>query len=74
MANMSYCRFENTLRDLYDCYNNLNSTLSDRERMSRKSLVDLCQSIVDEYDPSIEDEEDDDFTDPAGGSGLHSHI
>lgn len=60
MANMSYCRFENTLRDLYDCYYNLNSTLSDRERMSRKSLVDLCRSIVDEYDPSVEDEVEED--------------
>jgi hypothetical protein len=59
MANMSYCRFENTLRDLYDCYNNLDSSLSGREKMSRKSLVELCQSIVDEYDPSVDEEEED---------------
>ena len=50
MANMSYCRFENTYRNLMDCYNNINDQLSDREHSYRERLVELCQSIVDEYD------------------------
>lgn len=29
MANMSYCRFENTYRDLLDCVNTLSEALDD---------------------------------------------
>jgi hypothetical protein len=58
MANMSYCRFENTYRDLYDCYNNINNDLSESEHKFRKRLVELCQSIVDEYDEPCQDEDD----------------
>ncbi len=58
MANMSYCRFENTLRDLDDCYSNINEQLSEREHRYRKQLVDLCQSIIDEYDESCQEEGD----------------
>ena len=39
MANMSYCRFQNTYLDLLDCANNLNDKdLSDSEKMARKNL------------------------------------
>lgn len=60
MANMSYCRFENTYRDLYDCYNNINEQLSDEEHKYRKRIVAMCQSIIDEYDESCQVEEDED--------------
>lgn len=60
MANMSYCRFENTYRDLYDCYNNINDQLSDREHNYREKIVAMCQSIIDEYDASCQAEEDED--------------
>ncbi len=51
MANMSHCRFQNTLEDLRDCYDNLDdSDLSEEEAKARKRLVKVCQSIVDDYD------------------------
>ena len=59
MANMSYCRFENTYRDLYDCYNNINNQLSDTEHSYRQRLVAMCQSIINEYDSSCQLEDDD---------------
>ena len=49
MANMSYCRFENTLHDLRDCYNNMDdSDLSDSEKQAKESLIDLCKDIAKE--------------------------
>jgi len=50
MANMSYCRFENTLRDLRDCYNNMDSDdLSQSEFYARKQMIELCMSLASEY-------------------------
>ena len=55
--NMSYCRFQNTLKDLRDCHDNINEEVSsDEEEYARKKLVELCQVIVDEFDPPEEDE------------------
>lgn len=45
MPNMSYCRFENTCRDLQDCQRHMNEELSGTEKMYRKELIELCQSI-----------------------------
>ena len=50
MANMSYCRFENTYRDLLDCYHNMNNDKSDDEQAYMRRLVDVCKDIVDEYE------------------------
>ena len=48
MSNMSYCRFENTLNDLRDCYRNFDSEeLSDSETIARQKLVELCQEIIE---------------------------
>jgi len=62
MANMSYCRFENTLRDLEDCEEALNNIydevgeMSDRERNSMLALVKLCKTISDDWDEdTVED-------------------
>ena len=50
MANMSYCRFENTLRDLQDVHEHLqDDDLSKDEARARKNLVRLCVRIVDEF-------------------------
>lgn len=59
MSNMSYCRFENTLSDLRDCYNNMDEDLDDSEteKSSRECLIRLCKKIVDRYGES--DDEDD---------------
>ena len=50
MSNMTYCRFQNTLQDLRDCYNVLDETddLSDEERLARIKLIKLCQRITNE--------------------------
>lgn len=46
MGNMSYCRFENTLSDLEDCYEHMDDNdLSKREIESRKKLIELCREI-----------------------------
>jgi hypothetical protein len=48
--NMSYCRFENTVSDLRDCYNNMDSNdLSKSEFYARRHLIELCMSIACEY-------------------------
>jgi hypothetical protein len=51
MANMSYCRFENTLRDLRDCERALEDgeELSESERRARDELISLCASIANDY-------------------------
>jgi hypothetical protein len=50
MANMSYCRFQNTLQDLSDCYENMDDEdLSAEEKRARKALLVLCERIVDDY-------------------------
>lgn len=53
MANMSYCRFQNTLGDLRDCYESEGmddpEVLSDEERKARERLVALCVEIADDY-------------------------
>lgn len=51
MANMSYCRFENTASDLQDCYENMEETddLSSYEVSARKRLIRLAVEIAIEY-------------------------
>ena len=50
MSNMSYCRFENTLADLRDCYENWDSELkSEAEKKAKERLLKLCKDIVDDY-------------------------
>ena len=48
MSNMSYCRFQNTLSDLRDCYEHIeDDDLSKEEDRARKNLVNLCRDILD---------------------------
>ncbi len=55
MSNMGYCRFENTLGDLHDCYVHLtDDSLSEDEEQARKRLVALCGKIVKEFDELME--------------------
>ena len=69
MANMSYCRFENTLSDLEDCRDALDrgDSLSQREAGKAKALIDLCREISDNYDAdyvdSLKEDEDEDEED-----------
>ena len=50
MANMGYCRFENTFNDLEDCFEHVNDKdLSDMEKSFRDKLIDMCVDISDEF-------------------------
>jgi hypothetical protein len=48
MSNMSYCRFENTVYNLRDCYDNLANKLSKDENCARRELIEMCFDIVKE--------------------------
>ena len=43
---MSYCRFENTLKDLRDCYKDMSET----EQQARNKLIALCKDISEQYE------------------------
>lgn len=50
MANMSYCRFENTSIDLEDCLHHMKEDdVTYREEKARKKLIDLCVEIAIDY-------------------------
>ena len=59
MSNMSYCRFQNTLKDLQDCFNALNEEpideLSREERSSAEDILILCQEFIEEHQDKIEE-------------------
>ena len=54
MANMGYCRFENTYHDLQDCFDSLRekdfNELSESEKNFRNKLVEMCKDIADEFE------------------------
>ena len=65
MANMSYCRFENTARDLRDCVYAIENgehtdDLSSYEKDGLEELLDLCEAMFfmkEEIEQSLEQEE-----------------
>lgn len=63
MANMGYCRFQNTYKDLRDCqehiYESNVDTLSPHEKKYRAQLIDLCRAIAADFP----EEFDEDFHD-----------
>jgi hypothetical protein len=62
MGNMSYCRFENTERDLEDCLNVINEggdELSRREYGSALKIMRMILEIADEYNDVNGDLSDD---------------
>lgn len=71
MGNMSYCRFQNTVRDLQDCVNAMNNglELSKEELNSFIRMVNLCRDVAENYEGMNDDElremagEEDDFDD-----------
>ena len=62
MANMSYCRFKNTLRDLVDCVNSLEAVVYEGESISEseweyaKRMKEWCERFIDAIENC--DEED----------------
>ena len=61
MANMSYCRFENTLRDLQECIDSLQNfdNLSESEDLAMRKMIDVAKNYV-EIAEDIEDDSEDD--------------
>ena len=59
MANMSYCRFQNTLSDLEDCHDHIDDPVaSSNEQKARQRLIELCKDIAAEFKHDREQEED----------------
>jgi hypothetical protein len=59
MANMSYCRFENTLGDLRDCREAMHEPtddMSEYESAARQNLFKLVQDMAEEIDVMSDDE------------------
>ena len=58
MGNMSYCRFENTARDLADCVDALNNghteDLNDYEKQGLNNLLYYAARVVDYADDIME--------------------
>jgi len=58
MSNMSYCRFENTLNDLVDCFNNIHEEAeNERDERARKLMIrflfeniNLIEDLKEELD------------------------
>mgnify|MGYP001208111355 CR=1 FL=1 len=56
MANMSYCRFENTVSDMEDCVNALcdvvydGEDISNSERSRAKEFIRICKQIAEEFE------------------------
>lgn len=49
MGSMSYCRFQNTLNDLRECFHEMDEELSPEEAKARHKLINLCFQIADDY-------------------------
>lgn len=64
MGNLSYCRFENTAKDLRDCLEHFDEDLEGYEFKARNKIVQLAKQIVDEFGDEefkeIKDDEDED--------------
>lgn len=57
MNNMGYIRFENTLKDLRDCFDHMDSEdLSPTEYQARSKLIRLCVGIANDYGDALDDD------------------
>ena len=60
MSNMSYCRFQNTLSDLYDCFEfngedlEENDNLSEEETAARLRILLLCRKVTEAHEDELE--------------------
>lgn len=50
MANMGYCRFQNTLSDFEDCIDNLDNIDSLDEKKAAKYLYDAAKEYIEKYE------------------------
>lgn len=55
MANMPYCRFENTYQALVDCQEAMmDEDLSDSEKRYRRLLIQRCVEIASDYGDELD--------------------
>ena len=56
MANMSYCRFQNTASDLRDCYDHMDDEIEDdsAESKARRRMIRIACDIADDYGHEVE--------------------
>jgi hypothetical protein len=57
MANMSYCRFSNTLEDLKDCLEHINDNVTElttQEFLARLELIQVCIGIIKEVGDEVD--------------------
>ena len=78
MANMSYCRFQNTSGDLRDCvdameeaYDLAELDLSREELQSLKWMRDLCERFLEESDRLLAAESEDFDSQPDEAQEWH---
>lgn len=59
MSNMSYCRFQNTLSDLQDCYNAMQETTTDKSDINHLNRLekDLAAAKSRLKDPKVKKRE-----------------
>jgi ppGpp synthetase/RelA/SpoT-type nucleotidyltranferase len=56
MANMSYCRFENTYHDLIDCFDNIfEEAENERDERHRKNMIRFLKERIDEIEDLYEE-------------------
>lgn len=55
MSNMNYCRFQNTLEDLQDCYEHLRDyyPFTEEEKRARMALILMCVKIAAGYEKEL---------------------
>jgi len=66
MPNMSYCRFQNTVQDMEDCFNTMYEAvdaeepleLSDDEQRAFQRMYDMLQDMQDTMDAVTEMEDE----------------
>ena len=54
MANMSYCRFQNTLGDLRDCAEHLDDALSYDEKRALLGMTELMAEMLEALGYTVE--------------------
>ena len=51
MANMSYCRFENTYHDLVDCFDNIwEEAENERDERYRQRMIEFLKGRIDDIE------------------------
>ena len=54
MANMSYCRFENTMSDLQDYLNHIHREAENsRDERSRQAMIELFREIAEGWEGDV---------------------